>query len=130
MFDQRTYAREWARKRRLDPEYRKQRSLHSRAWQKRNPVAFSWANSKKTAQRKGYVWELSSEQFEQLILSDCVYCAAPPAPVNGVDRRDNSQGYTVENSTTACAQCNYAKKTLSVQDFLSWARRVAARHGN
>ena len=66
---------------------------------------------------------LTREQFKALCLGDCVYCDSPPSTVsqsrrrtstflrNGVDRWDNSKGYTVENSVSCCTNCNYGKKT-------------------
>lgn len=39
---------------------------------------------------------------------------------NGIDRIDNSKGYTKENSITACKQCNISKSTYSQQDFINW----------
>ena len=36
----------------------------------------------------------------------------------GIDRVDNSLGYTLENSVSCCSKCNYMKKTLNVENFL------------
>lgn len=37
---------------------------------------------------------------------------------NGVDRVDNTKGYTLENCVTCCAEANYAKRALSYADFI------------
>jgi hypothetical protein len=74
------------------------------------------------AQRKKRGWHLSREVFRKLILQPCVYCGIQSA--GGIDRRDNTQGYTEQNSEPCCAKCNYAKRGQTVDEFLNWARRV------
>jgi hypothetical protein len=44
--------------------------------------------------------------------------------INGIDRIDSSIGYTKENSVTCCKYCNFAKHTMSEDDFYKWIRRV------
>ena len=44
--------------------------------------------------------------------------------VNGIDRLDSNIGYTNENSVPCCKHCNFAKHTMSANDFYSWIRRV------
>ena len=43
---------------------------------------------------------------------------------NGIDRVDNSKGYHPENCVPCCKTCNIAKQSMSVEEFLAWARRV------
>lgn len=43
---------------------------------------------------------------------------------NGVDRKDNSIGYTIDNCVTACKLCNYAKKAMSYDNFIDWLDRI------
>lgn len=47
----------------------------------------------------------------------------------GVDRVDNGIGYTIENVVPCCGTCNHAKSAMSVDEFISWALRIA-RHQN
>ena len=44
--------------------------------------------------------------------------------INGIDRVDSSIGYTKENSITCCKYCNFAKHTMSEDDFYKWIKRV------
>jgi len=44
--------------------------------------------------------------------------------INGIDRVDSDLGYTKENSVTCCKYCNFAKHTMSEDDFYKWIRRV------
>ena len=44
--------------------------------------------------------------------------------INGIDRIDSNVGYTKNNSVTCCKYCNFAKHTMSEDDFYKWIRRV------
>ena len=76
------------------------------------------------ARRRGLVFDLNEEQVTALIRSACLYCGAPADPTNGIDRRDNSEGYTAANAVPCCSMCNYAKRDLTHQQFLEWAKRI------
>jgi len=97
-------------------------------------------NYKKSARERGYIFELSKDEFQELTSQPCHYCGAEPELKyhaakgtnghyygNGVDRIDNSLGYVTGNVRPCCKQCNIAKGVLSEQEFLGWIERVAAR---
>jgi len=44
--------------------------------------------------------------------------------INGIDRVDSGIGYTKENSVACCKFCNFAKHTMSKDDFYKWIKRV------
>lgn len=94
----------------------------------------------KAARNRGHAFELTKEQCRALLLGDCFYCGAPPRTslrvvgkhrgvvpqkVNGIDRKDNDLGYTVDNSVSCCAVCNHMKHTLSVDEFIAHIQRIA-----
>lgn len=89
------------------------------------------------ARSRGFVWELSDEDFDSLTSSDCHYCGQPPSTVfragkyeggsftyNGLDRRDPAQGYVRENVLPCCPFCNRAKSDMSYEDFMVWTLRL------
>lgn len=88
------------------------------------------------ARKRNLPFLLSKTEFFELISKNCHYCGSPPgnrvvcrksvAVVNGVDRYDNEQGYTVENSVPCCAICNRAKGNRHGDDFIAWAKRIAS----
>jgi hypothetical protein len=93
----------------------------------------------KSAARMERVFSLTREQFAAMLTQDCTYCGVPPASLvkargkhqadfryNGVDRVDNSLGYTPDNCVACCATCNLMKRGMSVTDFVSHARRIAS----
>jgi hypothetical protein len=43
---------------------------------------------------------------------------------NGIDRVDNTKGYTLENCVPCCTRCNLAKHTMSLTAFKEWVAEV------
>jgi hypothetical protein len=92
------------------------------------------------ATTRNYEFDLSLSEFEVLIFRSCHYCGSPPSTpkksravkeanvedlyVNGIDRLDNSKGYHANNVVPCCKTCNYAKGPLTVEEWISWIRRV------
>lgn len=95
-----------------------------------------------TARKKGNKWSLSRELAIALFLGNCFYCNRPPSNLfetpsvhahnvgrfvyNGIDRKDNSEGYTAENVVSCCTACNFIKGDRSVAEMHAWQDRVAA----
>lgn len=93
---------------------------------------------KRHAQDRGFEWKLTREQVAWIISKDCHYCGSPPANTkttkntltplkySGLDRADNTKGYSVENVVPCCRICNRAKQTLTVAEFATWAKAIGA----
>ena len=96
---------------------------------------YKWRASKKNIQ-----FDLSEQDFNDLILGDCYYCDAVPSSlhraelnientlVNGIDRIDNTLGYVYGNVVSCCGVCNTAKSDNSLGDFLSMISRIYNKH--
>ena len=93
-----------------------------------------------TARRRGRSWELSYKQARALFEGDCYYCGAAPNLIadvcgekafirNGIDRKDNDEGYTADNCVSCCSPCNFLKGSRSADDFLSLVKRIAEHRG-
>jgi len=102
-----------------------------------------------TARKREYAWGISEELFTEVIFLPCFYCGTEPKQeyslyknrgnsktaldwakkstilYNGIDRIDNSIGYTVDNIVSCCMWCNSAKSTRTQQEFFEWAKKVA-----
>lgn len=72
-------------------------------------------------------FELTKGQFGLICRRNCFWCEAPSA--NGIDRRDNTQGYTEANSVPCCETCNFAKGDLPEEKFIEMCVKVAKKHG-
>lgn len=113
-----------------------------------------WKHSYKDGARKrGLAWELTDEMFKELVFKNCYYCNAEPRnynpylkangslikkttpmdwvqlnwiKVNGIDRKDNSQGYIIENCLPCCTFCNLAKGDCSYEEFMNHLNRLVS----
>lgn len=91
------------------------------------------------AKCKQLVFTLTFDDWYNITQQNCVYCGKQPAQVykvkscsnsliyNGVDRRDNVIGYTLENSFACCGDCNRAKGTMAHDDFIALCKRIVER---
>jgi len=80
-------------------------------------------------------FDLSLKQFKNLIFSNCHYCGSEPSRItrrrsygqihyNGIDRVDNSLGYTLSNCVPCCTTCNLAKRDMGQTQFVGWINKV------
>lgn len=86
--------------------------------------------------KRGLEFSLDLDTFIDLGLSNCFYCGKEPSNTyvlqytketmkySGLDRRDNTKGYTKENTVACCYQCNRAKSDTTEDEFLMWIERV------
>jgi hypothetical protein len=75
-----------------------------------------------SAKKRGIDFNLTSEDFNTLLLLDCHYCGEPKA--NGVDRKNNGRGYYSDNVVACCKTCNYMKGRLDYQEFFDHMRKI------
>jgi hypothetical protein len=45
---------------------------------------------------------------------------------NGIDRKNNANGYSRNNVVPCCSDCNYMKKAKSYKEFIEWLDRITA----
>lgn len=92
---------------------------------------------KRHAKRRNLNWELTLQEVTNIICQPCHYCGAEKSnkkytknckegfEYNGIDRVDNTKGYTFDNVVPCCKICNSAKSNMSQIDFVLWAQKVA-----
>lgn len=103
------------------------------------PLKRHYDNYRRAAIRRGYEFNLTFEEFKDIVLQKCNYCGEKDSIqlwnsgqkhysiwANGVDRVDNNTGYTTDNCVCACKVCNNAKGTLTTEEFTEWIRRIAS----
>jgi len=93
-------------------------------------------NYKRRAIKQGREYNLTLEQFAEITQKDCYYCGAKPNNINnkkdcngkyiynGIDRIDNTKGYTMGNIVPCCRNCNAAKGTLTLREFQTWVDNI------
>lgn len=93
---------------------------------------------KDRAVRSNLPFTLTYTEFSHLILAACEYCGSTGRNCfkvkshedfyyNGIDRVDNSKGYTLENCVTCCFICNRAKSTMTRESFLTWIKEICTK---
>lgn len=57
-----------------------------------------------------FAWDLTREQYEDLVSKPCHYCGFKiETVIGGLDRLDNSKGYIFGNVVPCCFECNVAR---------------------
>ena len=66
--------------------------------------------AQKTAKRRELSWEINEYDYKKLITQNCFYCNNSLALGGvGLDRLDNSGGYSNDNVVPCCPTCNKAR---------------------
>jgi hypothetical protein len=92
------------------------------------------------ARKRGLEFILTFDDVIALLQQNCFYCDAKPSNkqvsvagevllYSGIDRVQNSVGYTPSNCVACCDWCNTAKMDYSSGDFIERCRRVAQHKG-
>ena len=82
------------------------------------------------AVQRNIKFDLSSEEYNDLSKKPCHYCGIEPDVQypNGIDRIDNNQHYSKDNTYTSCYCCNLLKNIVTVDVFISKAIAIAKNH--
>lgn len=94
-----------------------------------------YATYRSSAEKRGLEFVLTKGDFALLTQRDCFYCGMKPSQIckpfigggylyNGIDRNDNSLGYTLINSVSCCKLCNWMKNQFDAKDFLNHCRMI------
>jgi hypothetical protein len=82
---------------------------------------------------------LKENEFINLIENNCFYCNSKPSNnyykkningtelnyfYNGIDRVNNSKGYTIENCVTCCKICNLMKREMSFEEWINHIKLI------
>lgn len=78
-----------------------------------------------SAKNRGIPVRLNLKHYEELLKLGCMYCGDDLKKQNGycLDRIDNNLGYIDNNVTPCCKDCNLAKGTKTVSEFVEWIKR-------
>jgi hypothetical protein len=93
------------------------------------------------AKKRNLSFELTMEQFKEITQKNCFYCDEEPRnffsgksshrnggyTYNGLDRKDNNQGYTLDNAVPCCGKCNKMKSDLTFQEFVDRIIKISKK---
>jgi len=96
---------------------------------------------RRDANRRGIELLLSDNEMLTIFQQNCYYCGVSPDNeyrrsdknyrgsfvYNGLDRLDNSEGYTMFNVVPCCGVCNRMKSDLSGGDFIEHIEKIFNR---
>ncbi len=108
---------------------------------------------KRGAKDRNYEFNLTFDQFKHITQQNCYYTNRPPKrfnpylnknnqpynkylnkipetverawiKVNGIDRKDNSKGYTLDNCVPCASDINWAKRAMNDKEFIQMAYEI------
>lgn len=85
-------------------------------------IRTKYSHFRNNAILRGINFELTKEQVLSLCEKPCFYCGKQRCL--GVDRIDNSKGYTIDNCVPCCGCCNKMKMDLELNFFLSQIKKI------
>lgn len=80
------------------------------------------------AVRRGYEWGISIEAFAAFWNTSCSYCGGAIDGV-GIDRKDNTLGYTEGNSVPCCEMCNRLKMAYHLDEWVAHMKKILTNLG-
>lgn len=96
----------------------------------------SFRSLRGNAKSRGIPVEISLDYFIKLSSNNCYWCGSKPlskkglkdwhknATINGIDRINNTLGYTIENCVACCYDCNRMKSNLTEVNFLEHIKKI------
>lgn len=111
--------------------WRNDNKEHVAAWSTNN-FNRRFRGIKQQAQKKGIAWdpELTDWICQEMMTNPCFYCDyISEKTLNGIDRMDNQDGYTVKNTVSCCKNCNFIKATLDPATFIQRCQHIAKIFG-
>lgn len=101
-------------------EYRQKypEKFHRRDRQQHEKISSRHSSLKRGAKDRGLELSITKDQHADLIKDGkCYYCEySLPKTGGGLDRKDNSVGYVIDNLVPCCTYCNVLKSSLLSHD--------------
>ena len=111
--------------------------IHNRFGKCLNTLLYNaFTHYKNNAKARNIDWNLSEEEFKEIVSKPCYYCGENPQrtktvsykntfeKITGVDRIDSSKGYNTDNCVSCCKHCNIMKNKFSKFEFLSRIEKI------
>lgn len=85
-------------------------------------ISYKFNKYMTNAKKRNLVFELFIDDFIFITGHNCMYCGK--LGPNGIDRKDNDQGYTISNSVPCCTTCNRMKTNMSFDDMIDHFHKI------
>lgn len=80
------------------------------------------------AMRRNLSFSITESEFYALKKKGCAYCGLMRPMFIGMDRIDNSKGYTIDNVCGCCTTCNMMKRVTEADEFVQKCIEVATNN--
>jgi len=137
-------ARKWMdyRQRKIETlgveQYLKLNAEQAKKWRGNNPDKMAKANEdkkndkennykiyKRNADIKNLTFTISYGDYVNIVEQNCYYCGiVQERGFNGIDRKDQTKGYILENCVSCCKMCNYLKGSTSDDVFIKRVEHI------
>lgn len=116
---------------------------YTKSWQlpsgvsARNNLEYQY---KRSAKKRNLSYTLTTEQFDSIVTGLCHYCGDSLTAVvkgqgktsgdflyTGIDRVDNSKGYTKKNVVSCCWNCNNMKGKMTENEFITHVKKIVEK---
>ena len=86
----------------------------------------SYASYRSRAEKKSLEFAITHDDYKSIIQQDCYLCgkSTTETNINGVDRVDNTVGYTLENCKACCKECNHMKNQFAFGTLTEKIERI------
>jgi hypothetical protein len=86
----------------------------------------SYASYRSRAEKKDLEFSITHDDYKSIIQQDCYLCGkkSTETNTNGVDRVDNTIGYTIENCKACCKECNHMKNNYALDTLKEKIERI------
>jgi len=100
------------------------------------PLNCAYSTYQKGSLKRNLDFQITREEFSTITSQNCFYCNSEPKQsyyyattrkvrvFNGLDRKDNNKGYTLDNVVPCCKTCNFGKHNLTYTEYLDWIQRL------
>jgi len=119
-------------------DYQKQNTEQAKKWRENNPekvlqsnedrkknLKICYGNYIRSARDKNLDFSISFEDYKEIVCGNCYYCGTiADKGFNGIDRKDQTMGYIIDNCVNCCQMCNYMKGSLNDIVFVKMVEHI------
>ena len=124
----RYHYRQWRRKK-DGPDWDNYKA-YSKGW--RRTLSGRYSTLKNSAKCRKLEFCISIEELDSVTRSPCVYCGVVISEVSetgyGLDRKDSSRGYTLDNVVPCCYTCNRIKMDILTYEEMKVAMEAVLEY--
>jgi hypothetical protein len=87
------------------------------------PTSYTYVK-RVTEERRNIKYSLTKEEYDEIIYKPCYLCGFKNIVGNGLDREDNSKGYSIDNVLPCCSSCNMMKAFYTKDDYINQMKKI------